>query len=214
MSLKGKKILITAGPTWVAIDKVRVISNIATGENGAILANELQKIGAQVTLLLGPVNRSSLNKKVKLLKFIYFDELKDRLIEELKSRKYDCLIHSAAVSDYKLDKTFKNKVSSFKKSWQINLVPTLKIIDFIRKIDPNLFLVGFKFEPDARKNILLKEAKGFIKRSGSDLVVANTFTKENKYLAYITDGNEILGPFMTKKNLGQGLISLLKQFYG
>ncbi len=224
MSLKGKRILITAGPTWIALDEVRVISNVATGENGIILAEELRKLGARVTLLLGPINpvvNSShgakifqLNKKIRLLKFTFFEELKNTVIKELKKHKYDCLFHSAAVSDYQPDKRLKTKVSSGKISWPINLVPTPKIIDLIRKADPKLFLVGFKFEPNARKGVLLKDAKDFMERSGSNLVVANTLTKNNKYLAYITDGTKIKGPFKTKKRLSRGLAGVLKQFYG
>lgn len=214
MSLKNKKILITAGPTWIALDKVRVISNVATGENGILLAEELRKLGAQVTLLLGPVNPVGLNKKIRLLKFRFFEELKNTVLKELKVQRYDCLLHSAAVSDYQPDKKLKTKISSDKISWPINLLPTPKIIDLIRKTDPKLFLVGFKFKPDAQKCALLKDAKNFMKRSGANLVVANTLTKNNKYLAYITDGTQVKGPFKTKKRLSQGLIGLLKQFYG
>jgi len=213
MGLKNKRILITAGPTWVSIDRVRVISNVAAGENGITLAEELEKQGARVTLLLGPANVSGLSKKIKLLRFTFFAELKNTVIKELRNHKYDCLIHSAAVSDYQPDKTLKTKVSSDKISWRINLVPTLKIIDLIRKTDPKLFLVGFKFEPNAKKTELLKAADNFMRRSGSNLAVANTLLKNNKYLAYITDGTKIKGPFKTKKKLSRGLAGLLKQFY-
>ncbi len=213
MSLKNKRILITAGPTWIALDKIRVISNIASGENGILLAEELIKHGAQVTLLLGPVNPVGLNKKIRLLKFRFFEDLKNTVLKELKTHKYDCLLHSAAVSDYQPDRKLRTKVSSDKISWPINLVPTPKIIDLIRKADQKLFLVGFKLEPDAQKCALLKDAINFMQRSGSNLVVANSFVK-NKYLAYITDGTGIKGPFKTKKKLSQGLVRSLKQFYG
>ena len=56
--LKNKKVLITAGPTWVPIDNVRVISNTATGETGILLSEKLKNLGAKVTLLLGPTNLS------------------------------------------------------------------------------------------------------------------------------------------------------------
>ncbi len=205
--------MITAGPTWVKLDKVRVISNRATGENGITLAEEALKHKAKVTLLLGPVKTPKLNKKIRVLKFAFFNDLKNTLLKELQTGKYDCLIHSAAVSDYEPDKTFKTKVSSGKTSWKINLVPTPKIIDLTRKIAPELFLVGFKFEPDAQKKFLLKKANDFIRRSGSNLAVANTLLNDKKYLAYITDGKNIKGPFVTKKKLCLGLIKLLEQFY-
>ncbi len=210
MSLKGKRILITAGPTWVAIDKIRVISNTATGENGIILAEELRKHGALVTLLLGPVNSYKLNKKIRLIRFTFFDQLKNTVIKELKRKKYDCLIHSAAVSDYKPKKTLEIKAGSDKTSWQINLIPTPKIINLIRETARSIFLVGFKFEPDASKKKLLQESKLLQWNTGSNLIVANTLNKRNQYRAYIIDGSKTQGPFTTKKSLCLGLVDFLE----
>lgn len=78
MSLKNKRVLITAGPTWVAIDKVRVISNTATGATGKILAQQLANKGAKVTLLINAENSCCLNKKIKILPFRFFDQLKKK----------------------------------------------------------------------------------------------------------------------------------------
>ncbi len=214
MSLKGKRILITAGPTWVAIDKIRVISNTATGENGITLAEELRKHGALVTLLLGPVNAYKLHKKIRLVRFTFFDQLKNTVIKELKGKKYDCLVHSAAVSDYKPEKTLESKAGSDKASWQINLIPTPKIINLIRKTAPGIFLVGFKFEPDASKNKLFQEAKSLQCNTGSNLIVANTLNKKNQYRAYIIDGSKTQGPFTAKKNLCLGLVKELEKRLG
>ena len=211
MSIKGKRILITAGPTWVAIDKVRVISNTATGENGIILAEELMKRGALVTLLLGPVTAHKLNKKIRLIRFTFFDQLKNTAIKELKGNRYDCLIHSAAVSDYKPEKTLETKVGSGKTAWQINLIPTPKIINLIREAAPGIFLVGFKFEPDVSKDKLLSEAKSLQRNTGSNLIVANTLSKRNQYRAYIIDGHKAQGPFIGKKSLCLGLVEALEE---
>ena len=69
MGFKNKKILITAGPTWIAVDSVRVISNTASGETGQLLADRLAREGAKVTLVLGPVPNRLKNKKVKVIPF-------------------------------------------------------------------------------------------------------------------------------------------------
>ncbi|MBU2221207.1 MAG: phosphopantothenoylcysteine decarboxylase, partial [Candidatus Omnitrophica bacterium] len=69
MSLRNKRILITAGPTWIAIDKVRVISNTATGATGKLLANQFSNKGAKVTLLINAENKCCLNKKIRILPF-------------------------------------------------------------------------------------------------------------------------------------------------
>ena len=169
-----KRVLITAGPTWVSIDKVRVLSNIATGETGILLAERLQRLGAKVTLLLGSAGLCCINKKIKLLRFNFFNELKDKITKELKTKKYDIVIHAAAVSDYRPAKIFKGKIRSGINRLKIGLVPTLKIIGLIKKIDPLVFLVGFKFEPGANREKLIKETRGLIRQANLDLAVANS----------------------------------------
>ncbi len=201
-------VLITAGPTWVALDNVRVISNIATGSTGLILANEYAKQGAKVTLIAGPAELSSINPKINLVRFRFFEELRQLIVKELKRRKYDVIIHSAAVSDYRPAKINKNKVKSDKSSWQINLVPTVKLIDLIRNLAPRSYLVGFKFEPDAKRSFLVSSALNLIRRSRADLIVANTSTK-NKYTAYILNDNSICGPFLDKRDMKDGLINTI-----
>lgn len=208
MTLRNKRILITAGPTWVPVDRVRVISNIASGETGILLAQQLSKIGAKATLLLGPVAISSINKKIKIVNFKFFDELKTKVIRELRSKKYDAVIHSAAVSDYGPEKTYSQKLNSGKKIWQLNLAPLPKIIDLIKKERPSLFLVGFKFEPSKNKNSLFKNTRKLVNRLNLDLAVANTI-KNGRYCAYILNHDKIYGPFGSRFTLTKELINLI-----
>lgn len=207
-NLKNKNILITAGPTWVPIDTVRVISNIATGQTGILLAEKLRRLGAKVTLLLGPVETCCLNKKIKLIHFIFFDELKRIIVKELTSKKYDIMIHSAAVTDYRPQVRFKQKVKSGIKQWKLNLVPTPKIIDMIKKIDRALFLVGFKFEPKVPREILIDKARSLMNRARLDLAVANTIDND-KYLAFIVNKNNTIGPLKNRNALADKLINLI-----
>lgn len=206
--LKGKKILITAGPTWVAIDSVRVISNTATGETGIILTERLTQLGADVTLLLGPVGVCCLNKKIKLIHFRFLEEFKKEIIRQLKLKRFEIVIHSAAVSDYKPVKTFSRKIKSGIKNLNIKLKPTSKVIDSIKKYGGNLFLIGFKFEPGADKDRLIKRARGLIKRSGVDLVVANTVISD-KYQAYLVNPSQIQGPIFRKEALAKEIINFI-----
>ena len=209
MCLKNKRILITAGPTWVPIDKVRVISNIATGQTGILLAEKLQRLGAKVTLLLGPAETYYLNKNIKLMRFKFFDELKNKLLKELKTKKYDILIHSVAVSDYKPAKVYRQKVESGIKNLTLKLTPTVKIIDLIRKANPDIFLVGFKYEPDADKNLLIKETNKLIQRSKLNLTVANSIIG-GRYKAYIINKDTHCGPFLNKNAMCDNLIKILQ----
>jgi len=206
--LKNKKILITAGPTWVPIDRVRVISNIATGETGILLAEKLQSQGAKVTLLLGAIETCCLSKKIKLIRFRFFEELRRLIMKELRTGRYDVVIHSAAVSDYRPLRVHSRKVKSGLKNWKLNLVPTAKIIDAIKRVDKDLCLVGFKFEPEATKARLLRQAKMFLEHKSCDLVVANTINNAD-YVAYIIQKDKTSGPIFTKERLAKDLAGKL-----
>ena len=205
-----KSVLITAGPTWVAIDSVRVISNTATGETGLLLAEKFAQQGAKVTLLLGPVSGCCVNKKIKVINFKFFDELRSKLIRELESRNYDLVIHSAAVSDYKPKSICRTKISSGKKELQLSMVPTEKIIDRIKKMQPRAFLVGFKLEPGANKNRLLKEAEDLIRQAKADLVVANTIDN-GRYKACLLGKGKLYGQALNKSALVKILTKVVSE---
>lgn len=207
-NFKNKRVLITAGPTWVPIDSVRAIGNIATGKTGILLAEELKNLGAKVTLLLGPVGSCCLDKKIKLVRFRFFDELENLIVKELKTKKYNIIIHSAAVSDYKPSRVYPGKMKSGIKDWKINLVPTKKIVDLIKSIDNSIFTVGFKFEPEAAKTKLIKESRKLLKRKSCDLVVANTLSK-GRYMAHIVKDGRYQGPIFDKKRLVKKLMNNL-----
>lgn len=192
-TLKNKNILITAGSTWVPIDQVRVISNIATGSTGILLAECLRRRGAKVKLILGPFELGELNRQIK---------------RELKSKKYDIVIHSAAVSDYKPKRAISAKIRSGLKSLKLELIPTKKIINAIKRLSPKVILVGFKFEPQASRNFLVSEARKLMRKSASDLVVANT-TGSRGYQAFIVNAAEVYGPYANKSDLVANLVKHL-----
>ena len=203
-----KKVLITAGPTWVALDRARVISNIASGETGFILAEKLKKLGVKVTLLLGPGYYTKDIQGIKINRFKYFKQLKELLEEELKNGKYAAIIHAAAVSDYAPKAPLKGKISSGLRNLKINLVPTEKLIDNFKKFKP-LFTVGFKFEPEANKAKLVKKGSALLSKAGLDLVVANS-ESGGGYCAYILDGKLKHGPYFTKMGMAGQLVKLIK----
>jgi phosphopantothenoylcysteine decarboxylase/phosphopantothenate--cysteine ligase len=208
MNLKNKRILITAGPTWVAIDRVRVISNIASGESGILLAEKFRNQGAKVTLLLGPGCACCLNRKIKVLRFIFFDQLKNLVAEELKRGRYDLVVHSAAVSDYRPAKVRSKKINSNLKRLKIELVPTSKIIDRIKELSLGVRLIGFKFEPEVAKAVIIKKARNLMERADLDMVVANT-VKRNQYRAYILKDKMVYGPLLNKNKMADKLIRLI-----
>jgi phosphopantothenoylcysteine decarboxylase/phosphopantothenate--cysteine ligase len=208
MALKNKLILITAGPTWVAIDRVRVISNLASGETGLILADKFKKLGAKVILLLGPGDFSRPIQGIKVIRYKYFFELAKLLDKELKNKKYAAVIHAAAVADYQPKTIIRRKVDSFRKSWKITLIPTKKLIKSFKIHRPDLFAVGFKFEPDADKNKLIKKGSQLLKTSNLNLVVANS-NRNKGYQAYILDRINKYGPFLSKAEMSIYLSGLI-----
>ncbi len=208
MDLRNTRILITAGPTWVPIDSVRVLSNTATGRTGILLAERLCGLGAKVTLLLGPVGACCLDKRIKVLDFKFFGELKDKLAKEIKSKKYAIVVHAAAVSDYQPLKYFRRKIKSGRKDLRISLRPTPKIINLIKRIDRNLLLVGFKFEPQGGGKNLLSKARRLIAQAKADLVVANNLAG-GRYRAYIVGQGQEYGPYGSKIAMVNRLIGLM-----
>ncbi|MFH1191822.1 MAG: phosphopantothenoylcysteine decarboxylase [Candidatus Omnitrophota bacterium] len=211
INLKGKKVLITSGATWVAIDKVRVISNIATGETGIILAKKLRQCGCGVTLLLGPGSKVVLDDKIEVKRFSFFSELNALLKKELK-KNYDIVIQSAAISDFAPKVFCSRKISSTRNKIKLELKPTVKIINGLRKSKPNAFLVGFKFEPDAKAGWLIKKTRDLIKSANLDLAVGNSLI-DKQYRAYLVNKAGVLGPFLSKAAMVKNLTRLMAREY-
>lgn len=200
--------MITAGPTWVSIDSARVISNIASGETGFILADKLKGLGLKVTLLLGPGYFCGCHEGIKIIRFKYFKELDKLLTNELKKGTYEAVIHAAAVSDYRPEKIISRKSGSNRKSWQIKLVPTKKLITGFKKYKPALFTVGFKFEPAATDKKLINKGRDLLDKEDLDLVVANSCLDTN-YRAFVLEKYNKYGPYSQKQKMVEGLLKLL-----
>jgi phosphopantothenoylcysteine decarboxylase/phosphopantothenate--cysteine ligase len=194
------KILITAGPTWVRIDDVRIITNIFTGKTGLYLAKEFKEKGFLVTLFFNPHTLNKKIKGIKMIPFKYFEDFRNKLIKELKKNEYDIIIHSAAVSDYKVKKISKGKIPSGKKSLILKLVPTEKVIKRIRKLSPKSTFIQFKLE--IKRENLLEKAYRSLKENESDFVVANALKDlKLRYQAFFIDKNKNIIPIKSKKFL-------------
>ncbi len=202
------RVLITCGPTWVPIDDVRVISNQSSGEMGHLIAQEFAARKAKVTLIEGPVTHVFSNKNVEIIKYNFFDELQKILLEQI-SLRYDVLIHAAAVSDFKMTKVFKGKLSSSQEV-SLKFTPTAKIINSIKIKAPRIFLVGFKLESHLNAANAVEECKELFDIAHCDLVVANTL--RNGYKGFIIDKEKnIWLKSDNKKELVQGLVRLINQ---
>ncbi len=182
---------------------------MATGTTGILLAQELIRQHAHVTLLLGPAPAEpSPLRGARIIRFSFFDELAHLLKKEITSRRHHAVIHAAAVSDYRPSVTCRGKISSDKKQWPILLEPTPKLIDSVKTFDPQTLLIGFKYEPTAAKAKLVDDGLALMRRSRADAVVANTARGES-YRAYILENTRIVGPLKSKKAMSQRLIRLI-----
>ena len=169
--LRGKKVLITAGPTIEYIDPVRVITNQSTGKTGVLLASELVSAGAKVTLIYG-YGKESPPKGVNLVRVETSKEMFDVVKKEMK-QKFDIVILAAAVSDYTLETSSKTKIKSVHDKIVIRLKRVPKIIDEIKKIQKDAFLVGFKAETNLTRKELVGIARKKLRESCADLIIAN-----------------------------------------
>jgi phosphopantothenoylcysteine decarboxylase / phosphopantothenate---cysteine ligase len=208
MKLRGTNILITAGPTWAVLDAVRVIGNTASGETGFLLAGELARRGARVTVLLGPcVIARVFPGSYAVKRFTFFHEALALMEREVRTGKYACVVHSAAICDYLPRRARSAKVPSGK-IWNLRLDPAPKIIDRIKKWDASVYAIGFKYEPGYAKKRLLDEANILMARSHVDAVVANTVS-QGIYQAYlVAAGNtHARGPYRSKSALVSALVT-------
>ena len=169
--LKGKKVLITAGPTIEYIDPVRVITNQSTGKTGVLLASEFVSAGSKVTLIYGPGIEIP-PKGAKVIRVETSGEMSDVLRKEMK-QKFDIVILAAAASDYTPEKPKRTKLDSDLLRISLKLKRIPKMINDVKKIQSNVFLVGFKAEANISKKDLIEKAREKIKQSGCDLVIAN-----------------------------------------
>lgn len=197
------RVLITCGATWSPIDDVRVISNVSSGETGHLIAMAFRQRGAQITVIEGPATHKLEDKKIKIIKYRFFDELAAVLRRELL-KKYDIILHAAAVSDFRVAGAPKSKISS-KKALTLSLLATRKLINDIKRLSPGSFLVGFKLESKLNPKNIFKTVKDLFESSGCDLVVANTLT--GGYRGYIVNADgDVLAKASSKHALAQNLV--------
>ncbi|MEL7833921.1 bifunctional phosphopantothenoylcysteine decarboxylase/phosphopantothenate--cysteine ligase CoaBC [Fodinibius sp. Rm-B-1B1-1] len=180
--LAGKKVVVTAGPTREHIDPVRFISNPSSGKMGFAMAEAAQNLGADVTLIHGPV---SLDKPADI-KAIEIESTAD-LFEQVKNHaNADVVIMAAAVSDFTPKNKYSNKVKKDKAESSIELEQTTDILSWLgdHKKDGQV-LIGFAMETEN----LIENATTKLNKKKADWIVANTLTDEEA--GFQSDKNKV-----------------------
>jgi len=199
--LSNKNILITSGGTMEYIDPIRVITNLSSGKMGYAIVKECLEQGAKVTHIVGNSSIYSTSNSFNLENLITIkvntsDEMYSKVIYEITSKKYDIVIFAAAVTDFKLAQTNDKKIpSQISRSINLELIPTKKIINEIKLIDKDLFLVGFKAYYDVPDSYLINKAKEKLTECNADIIVANDVGRKNTRIG--SDYNEV---FIVKRN--------------
>ncbi len=209
--LNGKKILVTAGPTYEDIDPVRFIGNRSSGKMGFQIAKAAYLRGAEVTLAAGPSSEISY-PEIKLIRVRSAKEMKSVVEKEIK--KNDILIMSAAVSDYRPKTLFDKKIKREEKLSEIKLIENEDILSSLKKEDK--IFVGFALETDNE----IKNAKKKLINKNLDMIVLNSLKNKKSGFEFDTNKVTILykngkrkdfplqSKFQAANNILSGIISL------
>lgn len=211
--LKGKSIIVTAGPTIESIDPMRYITNRSTGKMGYSIAKEAIERGADVTLITGPTNLTPPQNLKKLVKIESAKDMYEAVLANLDEN--DVVIKSAAVADYKPKNYSNKKIKKSDDDLAIELDRNKDIAQEIGKIKNNKILVGFA----AETNDLIENASLKIKKKNLDFIVANDLTKEGAGFGVDTnivkiidkEGNITEYPKMKKEEVANIILDKIKE---
>ena len=213
--LKGKKLLLSAGPTNEAIDPVRYLTNHSTGKMGYAIAEVAVEMGAEVTLISGPVHLEK-PEGVKVIPVITAQEMYEEIIKRMDQS--DIIIKSAAVADYTPKHYSSKKMKKSDSDMNIELVRTKDILFTIGERKKNQFVVGFA----AETNDVDQYAQSKLKKKNANMIVANNVTEKgagfgsetNIVTLYKEDGSHKEFPLLSKREVATKLLSEIKGMIG
>ena len=209
---KNVSVLVTSGGTKEPIDGVRYISNISTGHTASSIAKCFINSGHDTTYLCSYDAKIPTGNFEKIFFNSYF-ELEEKLFSLINSKKFDILIHAAAVSDYMPKNVNKSsKINSQKQNISIDFKKTPKMVNSLKakSKNKNIRLVAFKLTADNDEKVRIKKVKNLFQKSNADLIVQNDISNRIKN---IQTGYNIYNPkskvstTSNSKELGQKLLN-------
>ncbi|RED93383.1 bifunctional phosphopantothenoylcysteine decarboxylase/phosphopantothenate--cysteine ligase CoaBC [Marinoscillum furvescens] len=212
-SFKGKKVVITSGPTHEPIDPVRFIGNHSTGKMGTAIALELASRGAQVQLVSGPTLTYPKHRNIQVTRVTSAQEMYEAAKSYFVSS--DIAIFTAAVADYRPGEVADSKIKKTEQNLQITLVPNPDIAKELGAIKDKQFTVGFALETDNEET----NALGKLKRKNLDMIVLNSLNHDGAGFAHDTNKVSIFDKhnnvhhfeLKTKTEVAKDLVDLLQQ---
>jgi phosphopantothenoylcysteine decarboxylase / phosphopantothenate---cysteine ligase len=214
-TLKGKKVLISAGPTYEKIDSVRFIGNFSSGKMGFALAEEFAQRGAQVYLVAGPVVLKSKHPNIKQIDVVSAREMREACLQVFQ----DCniVVMSAAVADFRPANTANIKIKKQDSSSApiVELVQNPDILKEMGEIKTHQTLVGFALEDHNEEENALKK----LKNKNLDFLVLNSLndkgagfgTDTNKVTIFKKDSTKTPLPLMDKNILAKEIITIVSE---
>jgi len=182
--LKGKTVLVTAGPTYEPVDPVRFLGNHSSGKMGYALAENFRKRGAGVTLVSGPVRGLEAHPDIKRVDVVTAAEMHEAAVTEFK--KAQIAIMTAAVADYRPQTVSGTKMKKTGDAMSLHLVPTVDILKDLGKMKkPEQYLAGFALETENEE----ENARKKLKDKNLDMIVLNSLRDEGS--GFGTDTNKV-----------------------
>ena len=210
-SLTGKTVLVTAGPTYEAIDPVRFIGNHSSGKMGFAIAEEAEKRGAKVILISGPTALST-NKNISLEKVNSTKEMYNAVFQHFDNT--DIAIMSAAVADYAPKEVAQEKIKKNDKEMTITLVKNPDILKTMGEKKKNQFLVGFALETQNEE----ENAKGKLVRKNLDMIVLNSlkdsgagFKNDTNKIKIITPSEQKDFALKSKEDVAKDILDFVEE---
>lgn len=211
-NFNGKTVLITAGPTYEAIDPVRFIGNHSSGKMGFALAEEAAKRGANVKLISGPSNETSNHPNIEIYRVTTAREMFDEVFNHYE--KCDVAIASAAVADYAPKEIASEKIKKNDDSLIIELVKNPDILKTMGEKKTNQFLVGFALETQNEEaNALAK-----LKKKNLDMIVLNSlqdegagFKKNTNKIKIFTKNDRVEFSLKSKSEVAKDILNFVEE---
>jgi len=212
--LKGKKALVTAGPTYEAIDPVRFIGNHSSGKMGYAIAEELASRGAEVTLVSGPVSLKPRNEKIRLMPVSSAEEMHTTCTAG--SSTYDIVVMAAAVADYTPVMAAEQKIKKAGEELTVTLKKTKDILASLGKKKTNgQLLVGFALETENEA----ANARKKLEEKNADLIILNSLNDKgagfghdtNKVTLFFRDGKEKQIGLKSKSALAKDIVDSIME---
>ncbi len=215
LPLRGKKILITAGPTYEAIDPVRFIGNHSSGKMGFDLATCAANYGAEVILITGPTYLKLQHSNIKLIRIVSAQDMYDQCHQYFE--KVDVVIAAAAIADYRPKNVALQKIKKSDAEFSIVFEKTKDVLASLGAIKKNQFLIGFALETENE----IENAKQKIQKKNLDLIVLNSlqdegagFGKPTNKITFIDKWNVVdVMPLKTKEAVAEDIINKIVAQY-